>query len=251
MSLSSDPELLFGNALAAYQFLKEEKLSACSYLACAALQIAKEVDPDFYEDTAKRTKAIYNRFKSKHRMLTGQDDYVYAALLALSDWDDTRGLWRVDVFYNRLKDDFPVKNSVQTLAQVLALSGMGYDDVWRVLALRDAFANEDIKMSRANTVPALGVLAMLPGQVEEITAGFCEIRDALVGLKAFTKLSSSTQEAVVVVSAIQAKRLSMREQTLVGAALSSSLASIIAAQQTAMIATITASSAFSATMGRV
>ena len=142
LSLSADPKALFENTLKVYDLLKDTKLRASDYLAVSAFQIASQADLANYAKTAERTRAFYDEMKSRNYFRTGQDDYIFAAMLGLSDLDVTTGAERIEQLYNRLKSEFWNKNSVQSLSQVLVLGGSCDESASRVFELRGALKEQ-------------------------------------------------------------------------------------------------------------
>lgn len=54
--------------------------------------------------------------KNDHRFLTGQDDYIFSAMLGLSDIDVTQGVARMERFFQTLRPEFHTGGGVQALA---------------------------------------------------------------------------------------------------------------------------------------
>ncbi len=75
------------------------------------------------------------------------------------------------------RDSFS-KNSVQTLAQVLILSGDCDAAANRVLALRDALRDQKLRLDKTYTLPSLGVLALLPVEKDSIVQDILGARGA-------------------------------------------------------------------------
>lgn len=121
LSLSDEKETLLANTFAVYDLMKEAKFRASDYLVVAAYQIAANATSDRYQRTVERAKLFYDSMKAKHRFLTGQDDYIFSAMLGLSDIDVESGVDRMEQLYVTLKPEFMSGNSVQALTQVLVL----------------------------------------------------------------------------------------------------------------------------------
>ena len=246
LSLSPDPQGLFGETLRVYDLLKGAKLRASDHLVVAAYQIAAQADPAAYQNTVNRTRAFYDGMKAHHFFYTGQDDYIFAAMLGLSDLDVTLETERIERLHSRLIGEFWDKNSVQALAQVLVL-GHPDDAADRVLALRDAFRAQNIKMDKSYILPALGLLALLPVEMDTLVQEIGEARDYLRAQKGFGSLSVATQELLQYAAAIIADEYAQSAKNgVLTAALSTGIANIIIAQQAAMIAMISAYAAVAA-----
>lgn len=242
LSLSPGPQRLFSETLKVYDLLKGVKFRASDYLVVAAYQIAAQSNSADYPKVVNRTRAFYDDMKARHSFYTGEDDYIYTAMLGLSDLNVTAGIEGIERLYSRLKGEFRDKNSVQALSQVLVLGGSDDACMDRVLALRNAFKAEKIRLDKSFTLPVLGILALLPVEFDLIVRGIIEAQQALLAEKGFGPLSVTTQELLLFAATLVASGYgeSIGEGVLT-ATLSTSITNIIIAQQAAMIAAITAS----------
>jgi len=247
LSLSPNPQEVLAETLKVYDMLKGTKLRASDFLAVAAYQIATQADASDYTNVVSRTRSFYEGMKAHHFFYTGQDDYVFAAMLGLTDLDTETGAQHIEQLYNKLKDEFWDKNSVQALAQVLVLGNSNEDAVNRVLDLRNALREQKIKLDKAYTLPVLGILALLPVEIDTIVSDLKEAQAALRAQKGFGSLSVTTQELLLLTASIIAGEYADNlKDGVLTATLSTSITNIIIAQQAAMIAAISASSAAAA-----
>ncbi|KUP21489.1 DUF4003 family protein [Paenibacillus sp. DMB5] len=243
LSLSGDQKTLLSDTLAVYDLLKERKLRASDFLVVAAYQIAANSAADQHQRIAERTRLFYDSMKEYHRFLTGQDDYIFAAMLALSDLEPERGAARMEQLYAELKPEFLSGNSVQALTQVLALGGDTPEAAARVLALRDAFRHRGIRMDKEYTLSSLGVLSLLPADDESLVQDISDTHDYLRTQKGFGSWSITKQELLLLSAALVSyKSIEDVKSGILTSALSTSLTNIVIAQQTA-IAVAAASSA--------
>ena len=244
LALSPDPQSLLDETLFVYNLLKGAKFRASDYLVIAAYQIAAQTSADNYLNVLNRTKAFYNDMKAQHFFHTGQDDYIFGAMLGLADIDVEEGSLRIERLYNRLKGEFWSKNSVQALAQVLVLGGSDDDATGRVLALRDALREQKIRLDKSYTLSALGVLALLPVEIDVIVNDIGAAQTALRGQKWFGPLYVAAQELLLYAVALVAGEYAQNiKDGVVTAMLSTSITNIIIAQQAAMAAAASASAA--------
>jgi hypothetical protein len=247
LSLSDDPESLFSEVVKIYDLLKREKFRKSDYLAMAAYQIAANTNANNCFSIIERTKAFYDRMKANHRFYTGQDDYIFAAMLGLSDLNVDAGADRVEQLYTSLKDEFRDKNSVQALAQVLVLGCATDETVNRLMTLRDTLKAQKLRLDRLYTLPSLGILALLPVDIEIIARDIEEAQTFLRAQKGFGALSVDKQELLLLTAAIVAWEYADSVKSgVLTATLSTSITNIIIAQQAAMIAMISASTAATA-----
>lgn len=244
LSLTQNPQEVFRETLKVYDLLKGAKFYASDYLVIASYQIATHSNTASYRDVVARTRGFYEGMKERHFFYTGQDDYIFSSMLGLSDLEVHRGTQRIEQLFLTLKSEFWDKNSIQALAQVLVLNDSDESSVRRVLALRDELRGQKIKLDRAYTLPILGVLALLPVEIEEIVRKINETREFLREQKGFGSLSISTQELLMFAAAIvvgdYAKNI---KDGVLTATLSTSITNIMIAQHAAMIAAISASAA--------
>lgn len=243
LSLSGEQERRLTNTLAVHQLMKDSKFRTSDYLAVAAYQIAAHAPSDQYAATVERTKAFYDGMKARHRFLTGQDDYIFAAMLGISDIGVERGIERMEQLYTELKPEFYSGNSVQALTQVLVLGADTPEPAARVLALREAFRSRGIRLDKEYTLSSLGVLSLLPYDPEGIVNDVSETFEYLRTRKGFGSWSITKQELLLLSASLAALQYVEEVRSgMVTTVLSTSITNIIIAQQTA-IAVAAASSA--------
>ncbi len=244
LSLSDGKEALLADTLTVYDLLKGLKFRASDYLVVAAYQIAAHTTPDQYQRTADRARHFYDSMKANHRFLTGQDDYIFAAMLALSDLEPERGTARMEQLYAELKPEFLSGNSVQALTQVLVLGEDTPEAAARVLALRDAFRSRNIRLDKEYTLSSLGVLSLLPAGHETLVQDISDTYESLRTKKGFGSWSITKQELLLLSAALVAyKQIDELKNGILTTALSTSLTNIVIAQQTAIAVAATSSAA--------
>ncbi|MCL2545528.1 MAG: DUF4003 domain-containing protein [Clostridia bacterium] len=242
LSLKSDPSELLTNAIAVYEMLKSAKFRASDYLVVAAYEIASQAKPEEYGQAVARARAFYDGMKAKGFFRTRENDAIFAAMLGLSDLDVETGTQSVEQLYRRFKPEFWPGNSVQALAQVLVLGGECETAIDRILAIRDAMKYQKIRLDKAYTLPSLGILALLPVDIDALVQALDEARAFLKKQKGFGPLSVSKQALLLFASAIVASAYAEDiKNGVIAASVSTSIASIIIAQQAAMIAAMSAS----------
>lgn len=244
LSLTTDQNTTLADTLHVYDLMKEIKFRNSDYLVIAAYQIATQVSPDQFQHTVERAKLFYDGMKAEHRFLTGQDDYIFAAMLALSDLDVDNGVARMEQLYRELKPEFSSRNSVQALTQVLVLGEDTPDAVARVMALNEAFRKRDLRMDKTYTLPSLGILSLLPSDRDTLVDQVAETNDWLRTQKGFGAWSMDKQELLLFSSALIAiQHVENLRNGVLTTAVSTSITNIIIAQQAAMTAAAAASAA--------
>jgi hypothetical protein len=247
LSLSSRQETQLANTLTVYDLLKDAKFRASDYLVVSAFQIAAHTTSDQYHRTVERTKMFYDSMKAKHRFLTGQDDYIFAALLGLSDIHIEKGIDRMEQLYTVLKPEFMSGNSVQTLTQVLVLGEEAPEAATRVLALRDAFRARGLRLDKEYTLSSLGVLSLLPCNREDLVTDVSDTYEFLRTQKGFGNWSIGKQELLLLSAALVAfKNVDDVRNGILTTMLSTSITNIVIAQQAALAGAMAASAAAAA-----
>lgn len=247
LSLADDAAQRLEDALSVYNQLKAVGFYASDYLVMAAYQIASHAKPDQYADVVARTRTFYLGMKAHHWFLTGQDDYIFAAMLGLSGIDPVVGVDRMETLYNWLKPDYWVGgNSIQGLTQVLVLGGESDDTLQRLQSLSQILRQKRLRMDRQFTLPSLGILALLPNPVEFLADQVAEVYAALHGKKGLGYISTTKQELLLLCAALVASEASETMPQSLLPTLTTSMTNILMAQQAAMIAAMAAASSAAA-----
>lgn len=249
LSLRDDPDGLLKNALKVYDMMKQARFRASDYLVVAACQIAAGAAEDKYVETVERARAFYDGMKSDHWFLTGQDDYIFSAMLGLSDVDVSAGVERMERLFQSLRPEFHTGIGVQALTQVLVLGGDGADLETRVLALRDALRSRRMKqLCQAYTLSSLGVLALLPLDTDEIVRQLEENSELLRSKKGFGPWSFVAKQELLLLSAglVALNSVDQMKRGILDTVLSTSITNIIIAQQAAIAAAAAASASAAA-----
>ena len=243
LSLSEHPKRLLENMIDVYGKLTDVKFRKSEYLAFAAYLIASGTDNVGYPIAIERTRAFYDELKSFKWFFAGRDDYIFMAMLGLSDIDITTFKVRIDSLYKMLKREFRDKSSILALTQVLIFCNATDEAAQRMLSLRDALKTQRLRYDKPFTLPALGVLALLPVDVDTTVQLLAQARDFLKDQAGLSRRSASTQELLLYTAAITASEFSGRENDgILTAALSTSMTSLIIAQQIAVMMMIIAAS---------
>ncbi len=101
LSLSSNPQEVFNETLKVYDLLKGVKFHASDYLVFAAYHVSAHSDAANYENVITRARGFYDGMKAQHFFLTGEDDYIFAAMLGLIDLEVSAGVERIEQLHSR------------------------------------------------------------------------------------------------------------------------------------------------------
>ncbi|NLL91286.1 MAG: DUF4003 family protein [Ruminococcaceae bacterium] len=243
LSLINDRERQLTNSIKVYEMMKEKKFWPCDFLVLAAYQIATHTNEEKYAETIDRAKAFYDGMKEQHRFITGQNDYIIAAMLALSDTDIEQGLFRMEELYRFFKPEFKIGDSVKILSQILVLSGDCDKGRDIVLELSSKFRKSGMKMDKRYTLPLLGILSLLSENSDTLVDEVEKTYKILRTKKRLGSYSVSKQEMLIISSALVSfDRANDEKNKLLSTALSVVITNIIVAQQTAAVIASTSSS---------
>ncbi|MCL2510320.1 MAG: DUF4003 domain-containing protein [Methanomassiliicoccaceae archaeon] len=235
-SLKGDPKVLFDRTSAVYDMMKDAGFWRSDFLAVAAYTVAANAEPKDYQATVDRMRTFYEGMKAQRWLFTGADDNIFAAMLALSGVDPKEGVERIGQFYILLGPGFLAKNSVLMLSQILVACEMPVQTADRVIALRDAFRERKIPLDRAYTLPLLGILAMLPVDVNTVVQDITEAQTHLREQKGFGVLSVQKQELLLYAASIVVSGYAEDvESGIVTATTATSITNMIIAMQVAMV----------------
>ena len=239
LALSPNPQEMLDKTLEVYNMLIYVGLHFSDFLVIAAYHIASQADPSEYDNVVNRTRYFYDKMNFSHSFYTGEDDYIFAAMLGLTDLNFSSVSERMETIYNRFKGEFCNKNSIQTLAQVLVLGNSDDNAEGRVLALRDAFKKQKIRLDKACTLSSLGILALLPADIEKIVRDIREVQIVLQVQDEFWSTSVTTQEILLFVAYILASEYSQElKGGILTATILTSINNIIIAQKAYALAAI-------------
>lgn len=245
LAAGDDPEGRWDRTQRYYKALKEDFFSS-EYLALAALLLGDTVKEADVPALADRGKALYGRMRKEHPFLTGQEDSVFALLLAESSRSDDELIEDMEACYALLDERFPKGDGLQTASHVLALSDQAPEEkARRMIELFDAIQAAGGKYGKDRQLPILAVLSLSEGSVEELSSGILEIDGLLSEQKGYRGIlgldrRTRTMHAAMLLS------LPDRQPELMSATAQQATLAMIAAQQALMCAVVASSAASSA-----
>jgi len=245
-SFKGDPKTQLDQTEAVYEMMRDAGFRRTAFLIMVANTVAVSTEPGNYQATVARMKSFYDGMKEQHKFYVGADDYMYAAMLALSDADPVQGVEKVGLLFRELEPELSDKNGILMLAQIMVAAGMTDPaGAKRVLAIRDALEANKIHHGRSYGLPLLGVLAMIPGDPGSIAQDIAEAKALLRAQKGFGKYSATEQEVILDVVAITASGYAddVEGGTVAAVASAVTINMIIAAQMAAAAAAAVAGAA--------
>lgn len=244
LSLNEDRQKQLNDTLTIYRMLKANKFWTSDFLVVAAYQIAANINQENYSRTAQRAKAFYDGMKAQHFFITGPNDYIFAVMLGISDIEIAEGLKQMEQLYKDLKPEFRSANGVQALTHVLVLSGENKDIANRVISLAKKFRQRGMRLDKEYTLSELGVLSLLPADIDDLVDDVIEAYELLRNKKGFGRWSVTKQELLLFSSSLIAMEyIDKAKKDVLSTAIYTSLTNIIVAQQTAIAVAASSSAA--------
>ena len=138
------------------------------FMGVACYLVAHRVRPENYQLAVDRISAFYNGMKANKRIYVDESYYCYITLLGLSSVDVQIGIEQVERFTAFYKSQIkPREGSLPFLPLLSVLSRI---DNNRLVALRKAFNKGRLRFADRATIPAIGILAQLPLDVNTIVS---------------------------------------------------------------------------------
>ncbi|WP_430493963.1 DUF4003 family protein [Rossellomorea marisflavi] len=229
---SEDPRLHFERLQALYDRLIEAGFKRGIFTHLAALAVLGEEETD--SSLPERALALYKRMAKEHLFLTGHSDYPFAVLLATKEQENIVSY--IESFYDQLNHEgFRKGNDLQTMSHILSLQEEEGPEalISRVLGVYDALRSEGIRMKPAY-YPQVALLSF----VKDADCGRVRsVWDNLNRIKAFRW--HKDVNFMMAVNFYVSNHL--EDSSLATTSLSTTIETLIQAQQTAMIATMSAS----------
>lgn len=246
---SESPEAVWDRALSSYTALKQHFWGS-EYLALAAVAMTEPEGIDI-ERVAERGRTLYERMKKEHPFLTGQEDSVFAVLLAQSEKSDDGLLSDMERCYNALSDVFPKSNAMQSASHILTLGeGDPKEKAERVIRLYGKIRSSGAKYGKNYELPVLAAASLLDTDEDELVKDILDAEERLRESKRYRGLFGFTSKqrsmhAAMLVTTYGAKEAQKGLKTAQMAASQSAL-SIVIAQEIMMCVCISASASASA-----
>lgn len=240
----NDPKSAFKDLIALEDKMKQQGFKKNNYSSIAAFSILTSSEIGDCNGRISKSYALYESMKSNHFWLTGYSDYPMAALLSASD-KDTRTLTNeMEECYSRLvAEGFSRSDGLQLLSHMLVLSPKSTEEkVATCVKLHRYFKEEGIKIY-SNCYEMFGFLCLLEDYAEESAAKVVELYNYLKSVKAF-KWSGKEINLMFSISLVSEDYIDkLKNGEIVGTTFSTSIETLIAAQNAAIAGTVAASAA--------
>lgn len=198
-------------------------------------------------DTSAKAKEIYKIMKNYHPFLTSSEDSVFCLLLALSNKPIKEISMETEQCYDLIKPHFFSGNAVLSLSHALALcDGSAEIKTDAVMKLYNTLKDKGYKYGTRYELASLGILAMLPVNIDVIINDLIYVDKFLSGQKGYGLFGFSKPQRLMHSATIVATHhLKKDDANVLTSAVTSAAISLIIAQQAAVIAAVVASSAAS------
>lgn len=186
LSLEEDYKKFFMEMKLVYESLTRSGFKKSNYLTLAAYTIAKEVPRQNWNFTIARMSSFYKSMKKNHFWLTSQDDYVYAAILAVSQLEVEETCLDIENCYNHLYSlGFSRGNYLQSLSHVLALGEESVQEKCHKALLINNKLKESGCRLQYNSLATLGLVSLLATDINKIVSDIREVYDYIYKQQGF------------------------------------------------------------------
>lgn len=228
----------FKNMSEVYELLRKEGFKNSVYLPLAAYTIAKEVPMNQWDNRISRMNNFYKNMKKNHFWLTSSDDYVFAAVLAVTDLDLEVMDGKIEKCYSLLNGDgFYKGNDLQTLSHILAIGEEeDMDKCDKAVKLYHGLKAKKCKVQYSG-LATLGVLTLINQDIDKIIDEIKEVYDYIKEKDGYGFWSLDTSMRTILAANLIADfYVNGMKKGVLQVALGNSINAIIIAQEQAMVA---------------
>lgn len=254
MAIADNPEKYIDDIQAIYKVLTKGTLSDSGYFILAAMSIYEthKIDDrnDLPElvDIINNQKDLFKKLNKKHPILTSTDDVPFQMLGVLEGKEVDVLFEEIEEGYNYLKKDYK-KDKVDSgmaynLSQVLAASrGDIKEKCDKAMQIYKAFAAHGTKYGKSYEFTSLGALVDIDEDVDKLVEEIIEANEYLEKKKGFGNWSLGATKRLMFAAMLVADEYDKDVNVTGSAALTGTLATIIAEQVALMMVVILAASA--------
>lgn len=235
-AISDTPNKYFDSMLKNETELKSVGFKNSLYLPTALYALSTVYEGTDVTGFGEKAMEIYKEMKQNHPFLTGGDDYALAILLASSNHSPDL----IETYYKALSlEGFSKCNGLQMLSHIMSFStNDAKSSVEKCKRIYNELKNNSLKVYN-DFYPAIGLVSLLDNQDEVIT-DLIEVATYLRNLKKYKWLGRG-MNILMAAAIITSENIKESDEDVLTTTVSISIQAIIAAQQAAMIAAITAS----------
>lgn len=175
LSFEKEPKELFLRMKDIARLFKQEKIVNNAYTAAACYYIASNAEPEDYQKIVICFKQLYKGIKKEYPLITGVDDYMYFAIMAIQGLDVHGTIERIVTITEKLQVCGMKKNELQALALTVLL--MEHDDenlLQKVIVMNDTLREKGVSLNSFGISASIAVLAELDEDSGSIVDVFLE-----------------------------------------------------------------------------
>lgn len=238
LSFEEDYKSFFKDMLYVYDRMREKGFKRSAYLPLAAYTIVKETSKGDWNYGIDRMDRFYRKMKENHYWLTSADDYVFAAVLAVSGLEVEETVEKIEACYRFLNTHgFSKGNDLQTLSHVLAI---GEEDIEikcnRAVILYEKLKKAGCKLHYSG-LATLGVITLIAADEQAVVDEIREIYDYIYEKDGYGFWSLDKNMRTILAAVIASDHyVDEIKKGVIQVALGNSINAIIIAQQQAAVA---------------
>ena len=184
LACSQDPDGKMEQAAQYYKLLKEYFLSS-DEMVLASLLLTDMATADTVREKAERGRTIYNMMKEKHRFLTGNEDSVFAVLMAFSEKSNEAMIDEMEACFESLKG-MALKDNLQTVAEILSISDKPVEaKCTRFRELFESIRAAGMKYGRDYELTVLAALSVTDIDSSQLVADIADVSEFLKTQKGY------------------------------------------------------------------
>lgn len=242
-----NPRVGFEYVLSYENRLKNAGFTKGPMLAIASYALLLTCNEEMVDIRINKAREIYKRMREKHYWLTGHDDYPLSVLISASEKDSHSIMEEIENYYSMLnKEGLSKSNGLQQLSHILTFSSERAEN--KVKKCMDVFRFfKDNKIGfYSRDYGVLGLIALAGGN-DEMLWEVSEVYSYLLDESTF-KWVTKEIKLLMACSLVCDKYIkNIKENNgILEASIGISIEALIAAQNAAIIATITSTSAAAA-----
>ena len=187
LSCTNDPDSMMKKALEYHKILGKH-FFASSYIVLPALLMTEFATPEIVSEKAAKGEEIFKLMRKKHPFLTGDEDSVFAVMLAFSKKSSEEINDEIEKCFASLKG-FASQNYIQLVAQILSLSDKPVEEKYeRFIRLYDGLRSAGLKYGKYYELSVLASLAISDIDISALISDISEVDSFLQDQKGYKGL---------------------------------------------------------------
>ncbi|MCF0229469.1 MAG: DUF4003 family protein [Parasporobacterium sp.] len=205
MAVAEDPEKYLEGLVNTYNRIMPTYFTGTGQRFITAMSLYDNCSEENLDSNFERMYEIFEYTKASHPILTGQEDMMFAAILAADGEDVESVTEEMEKCFNILKPKFRLKNPLQGVSHILALTDRSPEEkTGKFLNLLDAVKRTGLRFGTGPQMIILAVLSVLDIAAEEAAFQIKEIYDYLKKNRYIGKLGFSAQTRIMIATAMTA-----------------------------------------------